>query len=195
MDHIVPRWEWRTFGNDFGPAEKRLATLAPENVQRSGEIYLLVDDSEANAKYRDHLLDIKQLERVDDTGLEQWRPVFKKPFPLTAAEVAQVRSALGLPNVPVDGGTPSLEGLLAALKTAATNIRVIDVEKTRARFHFHDCAAELTEVVADGKKIRTVAIEDEDPAKVKAAVRAIGLDGLPNTSYPRGLKQLVSLAG
>jgi hypothetical protein len=46
-------------------------------------------------------------------------------------------------------------------------------------------------VIADGRTTRTVAIEFEDPARVQAAVREMGLDRLENLSYPRGLKRLL----
>jgi exopolyphosphatase / guanosine-5'-triphosphate,3'-diphosphate pyrophosphatase len=59
MEKIVPRWEWRAFGQDFGAAEKRFAALAAEKVQNSDEIYLLAAGSDANVKIRDQLLDIK----------------------------------------------------------------------------------------------------------------------------------------
>ena len=49
--------------------------------------------------------------------------------------------------------------------------------------------------MADGLNVETVAIEDEDPEKVIAAVRSMRLDGFPNTSYPRGLKRLIGLSG
>ena len=83
MENIVPRWEWRTFGQDFGNAEKHFATLHAERVQSSEEIYLLAAGSNANVKIRDGLLDIKILERVDANGLEQWRPAIKRPSRLT----------------------------------------------------------------------------------------------------------------
>lgn len=41
MDRIIPRWEWRTFGPEFGEAEAALAALASEGVQDSDELYLL----------------------------------------------------------------------------------------------------------------------------------------------------------
>ncbi len=47
-------------------------------------------------KVRDDLMDVKQLEAVDDDGLEQWRPVLKASFPLAAADVAAVLDALGV---------------------------------------------------------------------------------------------------
>jgi exopolyphosphatase/guanosine-5'-triphosphate,3'-diphosphate pyrophosphatase len=191
MEHIVPRWEWRTFGQEFGAAEPRLAALATENVQTSEEVYLLPAGSDANVKVRDGLLDIKLLERVDSDGLEQWHPVLKQPFPLAASDVARIRAALGLPAKPSSAPAPSLESLLGSLAAPDQPVRVVNVKKTRARYHVQGCTAELTDVIADGLKVRTVAIEDPDPAKVIGAVRSLGLERYPNTSYPRGLKQLI----
>jgi hypothetical protein len=68
------------------------------------------------------------------------------------------------------------------------------VTKARARYHVRGCVAELTEVIADANAIRTAAIEDADPEKVIEAVRAMEMDGFPNVSYPRGLKQLVGMS-
>src|SRR2546430_8323408 len=51
--------------------------------------------------------------------------------------------------------------------------------------------AELTEVMADGRSTRSVAIESEDASAVIEAVRSVGLDGFVNTSYPRGLRALL----
>jgi exopolyphosphatase/guanosine-5'-triphosphate,3'-diphosphate pyrophosphatase len=56
------------------------------------------------------------------------------------------------------------------------------------------CVSELTDVVANGTKVRTVAIEDADASKVSAAVRSMGLETHANTSYPRGLKQVIALS-
>ncbi len=43
MAEIVPRWEWRTFGEDFGAAEEAFAALTVERVQESDELYLLAE--------------------------------------------------------------------------------------------------------------------------------------------------------
>jgi exopolyphosphatase/guanosine-5'-triphosphate,3'-diphosphate pyrophosphatase len=51
----------------------------------------------------------------------------------------------------------------------------------------------MTEVAADGRATRTVAIEGEDPARVWAAVREMGMERFENCSYPRGLKRLLGL--
>jgi exopolyphosphatase/guanosine-5'-triphosphate,3'-diphosphate pyrophosphatase len=194
VNHLVARWEWRTFGQEFGAAEQRLAALCPEKVQNSDEIYLLATGSDANVKIRDELMDIKLLERVDASGLEQWRPVLKAPFPLAASAVAQVRAALGIPAAGSTADELTPDGLLAELAPAGGRARAVFVKKTRTRIHVDGCVAEITEVVADRKKVRTVAIEDADASKVIAAVRAVGLDRFPNTSYPVGLKQFVGMS-
>ena len=41
MAAIIPRWEWRAFGADFGAAEDAFAALTPGPVQESDELYLL----------------------------------------------------------------------------------------------------------------------------------------------------------
>ena len=48
MAAIVPRWEWRVFGEDLEPAESRLAALAPDRVRESDEVYLLAPGSDAS---------------------------------------------------------------------------------------------------------------------------------------------------
>lgn len=195
MDQIIPRWEWRTFGQDFGDADERFAELDPERVQKSEELYLLTRAADANIKIRDELLDIKILEQVNADGLEQWRPALKAPFPLSATAVAALRQALGLPAGSAADEGLTLDRLQAELAASGGPVRAVYVAKARSRYHIHGCAAEMTEVIADGAAIRTVAIEHEDPSRVIAAVRAVGLTHFPNISYPRGLKQLIGLPG
>ena len=144
-------------------------------------------------KIRDRLMDIKTLEQVNAEGLEQWRPVMKGEFPLPAAEVARVCAALGV--APVTGlNTYTLEQLQAELTRATRRVRVVQVHKRRQHYVISGCSAEMTDVVADGKSIRTVAIELEDPARVLGAVREMKLDQFENISYPRGLKRLLGLS-
>jgi exopolyphosphatase / guanosine-5'-triphosphate,3'-diphosphate pyrophosphatase len=194
LNHIVPRWEWRTFGQDFGAADQRFTALTVEKVQNSDEIYLLAVATDANVKIRDELMDIKLLERLDANGLEQWRPVLKEPFPLDPGAVAQVRAALGLPPARAVPESLPLDRLLAELAPPNGPVRIVSVKKTRMRYHVEGCVAERTDVIADGKKVRTVAIEDQDPARVIAAMAAMALEGYPNISYPRGLKQLLGIS-
>jgi exopolyphosphatase / guanosine-5'-triphosphate,3'-diphosphate pyrophosphatase len=193
MESIVPRWEWRTFGASFGEADRRFGALELGRAQESDEVYLLSRDTDANVKIRDRLMDIKTLERVNAEGLEQWRPVMKEEFPLPAAEVARVCAELGV--APIAGlEAYTLEQLQAELTQPSRGVRVVEVHKRRQRYTISGCSAEMTDVVAGGRPVRTVAIEHEDPARVLAAVREMGLNQFENISYPRGLKRLLGLS-
>jgi exopolyphosphatase / guanosine-5'-triphosphate,3'-diphosphate pyrophosphatase len=70
-------------------------------------------------------------------------------------------------------------------------VRAVQVHKRRTRYTVGGCMAELSEVVANGKPTRTVAVESEDAAAVIRAVRELGLGGYTNTSYLRGLTALI----
>jgi exopolyphosphatase/guanosine-5'-triphosphate,3'-diphosphate pyrophosphatase len=190
MAGIRPRWEWRSFGRHFGQAEAQIARLTPGAVQDSDELYLL-SGAGANVKLRDALMDIKVLRAVDGEGLEQWTPVLKAGFPLSAADAARVLDALGLPAPASlrDGWTQ--DEFLARFAAPGGPVRCVPVHKRRVRYTIGGCMAELSEVSADGRGTRTLAVEAEDAAAVIAAVRGLGLGGYLNTSYPRGLAALI----
>jgi exopolyphosphatase/guanosine-5'-triphosphate,3'-diphosphate pyrophosphatase len=192
MSAIIPRWEWRSFGSQFGDAEARLKARGADNLQHSDEIYLLSSLSDANVKIRDGLMDIKQLEQTNAHGFEQWRPVLKEAFPLSAAAIETVFAALGVAP-PLESAAITLDQLLAIV-TSDSRLRTLQVHKARTRYQLESCMAELTEVAANGKTIRTVAIESEEPAHLAAALQVLDLVGLENVSYPRGLKRLVEMA-
>ncbi len=85
------------------------------------------------------------------------------------------------------------EQLIEEVVTPTGHVRTVSVHKRRARYRIDECAAEMTEVAANGMNVRTVAIESEDPSRVIAVVRGLGLGRFENMSYPRGLKRLVGM--
>jgi exopolyphosphatase/guanosine-5'-triphosphate,3'-diphosphate pyrophosphatase len=193
MATIIPRWEWRTFGRRFGIAETRFAALEPTAVQESDEIYLLAGAND-NVKIRDSLMDIKVLREVDAEGLERWEPVMKQGFPLDAAGVKQVFGALNLATPPLDRTAYTLEQFLAELAGPSGHLRTTKVHKRRVRYTVGGCTSEVTEIRAEGKTTRSIAIESENAAAVVAAVDSVGLGSYLNTSYPRGLRALLDAA-
>lgn len=190
MAEITPRWEWRSFGRRFGEAAGRLARLAPTGVQESDEIYLL-SGAGGNVKIRDALMDIKVLREVNADGLEQWAPVMKASFPLPATEATKVLEALGLPVPTALHASYTLDEFIGRFAPAGGMVRAVKVHKRRTRYTVSGCMAELSDVVADGKPTRTIAVESEDAAGVMRAVRELGLGGYTNTSYPLGLANLI----
>ena len=151
--------------------------------------------NDENVKVRDDLMDIKTLEQVNADGLEQWKPVMKASFPLPAAEARKVLDALGVPAPSLARAEYTLDQFVAELAEPGGRLRSVKVHKRRSRYRINGCMSEMTEVLADGRKTRTVALELEDAARVIATVRELGLDSFPNISYPRGLKQLVGMKG
>jgi exopolyphosphatase/guanosine-5'-triphosphate,3'-diphosphate pyrophosphatase len=186
----VGRWEWRAFGDDIAEAERRLAALEPEQVQESDEIYVLSPDSDASVKLRDGVIDVKELQDVQADGLQQWLPVLKAPFPLDAGAAGRVLAALGV-SATLAGALDSIDELIEA----SPGLRALRVHKLRRHYTFGGCMAELTELSAGGRSIRTVAVEANDPELVSSTARALGLGGHENTAVARGIKRLASFSG
>jgi len=159
-------------------------------VQESDELYLLSSESDASVKVRDGLMDVKRLDRVDDDGLEQWRPVMKASFPLSAAEVLAVIEALGAQDRSLQRAEYTLDELVAEVVQARADLLAIGVRKRREHFTVGGAMTELSELRTDHGSARTIAVESEDPALIIAAVRELGLSGRRNVSVPRKLKGL-----
>jgi exopolyphosphatase/guanosine-5'-triphosphate,3'-diphosphate pyrophosphatase len=189
---IIPRWEWRAFGDAVDALEPVLDDVAPDRVHESDEVYLLSVDGTDAVKVRDELMDVKHLVRVSDEGLEQWVPVMKAAFPLSVADVG---AALGALRVDIPASLPrdayTFPELLAELVDPNPGLLAVEVHKRRERYTIGGCLAELTEVRTANASTRTFAIESEDADLVLAAVRAVGMAPRPNVSFARGLKALV----
>jgi exopolyphosphatase / guanosine-5'-triphosphate,3'-diphosphate pyrophosphatase len=191
LSEIVPRWEWRTFGDVASPFGQKL----PERVQESDETYLLSVGGSDAVKIRDELMDIKHLVDVNQDGLEQWVPVMKAGFPLSVADVEAVLDALRLdapPDLAPRGYT--LRDILDEVVGPTPDLLAVEVHKRRERYTIGGCAAEMTEVRTGSATTRTIAIESEDPARVIEKVRELGLAARANVSFASGLKALLRFA-
>ena len=51
MEKIIPRWEWRTFGEDLSKGEKNIKTYGNARHRESKEIYILSKNSNDNIQY------------------------------------------------------------------------------------------------------------------------------------------------
>ena len=84
-----PRFEFRSFGQNFETAAFRMARLSvpvPEKVweRESDEIYIMSRKNDINnTKIRDGKMDIKTYVQTVD-GMEQWNPLMKGSFPISA---------------------------------------------------------------------------------------------------------------
>src|SRR5690349_5956259 len=146
---VVPRWEWRTFGDDLDDVDALgpLRTSAPVD---SDETYVLSMYGDASVKVRDGVLDVKVLQRVSGSGLQLWVPTMKAPFPLDAAAVAGAFTALGAPPPGTRLSEVTREQLLRDLVAPRDDLLVVDTGKRRRRSVLDDCMVELTEMSAAG---------------------------------------------
>ena len=188
---VVPRWEWRTFGEDLADLDPALASLRTVEAVETDETYLLSMHGDASVKVRDGVLDVKVLHRVDGSGLQLWVPVMKAPFPLDAGAVTAAFAALGASLPGSRRSEHSMEQLVDELVGTRDDLRVVGIRKRRRRSVLDDCMVELTEVIAEGRTVRTVAVESPDPDLVSSTVRRLGLDGRSNTCVAQGLKSLL----
>lgn len=102
------------------------------------------------------------------------------------AAAAKVLEALGLSTPKLARDAYSLEQFETELARLA-GLQQVKVRKRRLRYEVSGCTAEVSDVWADGKPTRTIAIESEDPA----AVLSVGLGGYFHTNYARGLRALL----
>ncbi len=189
-DVVVPRWEWRTFGDRLDTAERVLRELETERVEESDEFYVLSAHNDTSTKLRGGLMDMKRLEQVSPEGLQLWRPVMKAEFPLSGAEVRSLFTGLDVPVPDLAHAEYPLDEL-RDLVAATPDLRVVGVHKHRARYRVDDCMVESTEFRADGHVVHTIAIESPDPVLVLATIDKLGLGGRRNVNVAHGLKALV----
>ena len=189
MAAIIPRWEWRTFGTHFGVADARFGGLQSTGIQDSDETYLL-GGTTGNAKIRAGLMDIKLL-RETQSDLERWEPVLKTAFPIGVEDARQVFAMLELPAPALDRERYTEVEFLDAVTGRDGPLRRVDVHKRRVRYTVNGCTSEVTDLIANGQPIRTIAIESTDQAAVLEAIREMGLAGYHNMNYGVGLRAVI----
>jgi exopolyphosphatase / guanosine-5'-triphosphate,3'-diphosphate pyrophosphatase len=192
---IVPRWEWRTFGDAFPDAERLLKSLTPERAQDSNEVYLLSAHSDASAKLREDVVDVKQLQQVNDDGLELWKPILKASFPLSAEETETVLTALSIHAAPLARDSYTVEDFAHEIVTPDPDLRLVIVHKQRTHYRVDDCMVERSQIETDGQASGTIAIESPDAELVIATIARLGLAGRRNVNMASGLKSLVGFGG
>lgn len=193
MSGIIARWEWRTFGSDFGEAEARIAEHPVTRELESSEVYILSARSGDNTKIRDALMDIKTLQRVNDDGLEQWIPVMKEGFPIAVDVLRRVYGHWNVEVPDLNELTYSYEQFLGELVSVHPDLTAVDVFKNRTGYMIDDCIVEIANLRFNETAIRTIAVEMADPDLVMKTVNSLGLGGFENINYVDALKRFAGM--
>lgn len=189
---VVPRWEWRSFARTFAtPRTAGAAPAAPEVEDE--ETYLVSLLTPHSVKIRGDRLLVKRLERTDTSGLELWRPVLGAEFPIGPESLAVACHAWGIE--PPARGTPahSLADLVRHVVVPHRQLRLVSLVKRRVPFAVAGCHGERAQITIGRHQWNTVSFEDTDPARIRAALREMGLDPSANESYPRALKRILGM--
>jgi hypothetical protein len=192
MDQIIPRWEWRTFGDNFGESESLIKQYQAK-TRESSEIYILSSLTNFNTKIRDQLMDIKYLIQTNDDELEQWNPLIKAGFPIDIKNLRVVADSWRIQLDADLNSDLSYNDFMNKIVQKNLSLTTVNVFKERHGYKIDDCIVELAFLKFNTKSINTVAVEHEDPLKVMQTVKKLKLDGFENINYLKALKKFVGL--
>ncbi len=194
MEKIIPRWEWRTFGDNLSKGEENIKKYGEPRNRRSNEIYILSKNSNDNTKIRDELMDIKSPIRINiETGLEQWTVLAKSAFPIHINDLALVYKAFGLKLPYLDKDEYSYKEYIEKLIGQNPELKMINVEKIRHGYLIDDAIVEIAEVKFNDFSTKTIAVEHSNPELVLKTVKKLGLTEYENVNYIKAMKRAFGL--
>ena len=193
-----PRFEFRTFGQDFDAAHARMARLSgfvPEKVweRESDEIYIMSKTNDVNnTKLRDGKMDIKTYVQTVD-GLEQWNPLMKGEFPI-AKEVLlnDVFPAFQVDMPALNKDTYTVEEFMAMIDAHA-DLQGVRVHKHRFGYMVNDTICEFGYVLINGAKVCTINSESTELEDIKKTMKDVGngMETAENLNYLQAIKRII----
>ncbi|MCK5907996.1 MAG: hypothetical protein KAG37_10410 [Flavobacteriales bacterium] len=193
-----PRFEFRTFGQDFDAAHARMARLSgpvPEKVweRKSDEVYILSKTNDINnTKIRDGKMDIKTYVQTVD-GLEQWNPLMKGEFPI-AKEVLEndVFPAFKVDMPALTQATYTLEEFMAMIDAHA-DLQAVKVGKHRFGYMVNNTICEFGYVLINGAKVCTINSESTELEDITKTMNDVGngMESAENLNYLQVIKRII----
>ena len=193
-----PRFEFRSFGQNFDAASKRMARLSmpvPEKVweRYSDEIYILSRTNDINnTKIRDGKMDIKTYVQTVD-GMEQWNPLMKGEFPIQASVLRnEVFPAFKVPMPDLVKEVYTFDEFMEII-SAHPDLAAVKVHKQRFGYMVNNTICEFGEVLINGARVVTINSESTEVDDIKKTVKDIGLEGVENINYLQAIKRVIGM--
>jgi hypothetical protein len=193
-----PRCEFRSFGQNFETASKRMARLSvpiPEKVweRYSDEIYILSRTNDINnTKVRDGKMDIKTYVQTID-GLEQWNPLMKGEFPIKASVLKnEVFPAFQVQMPDLKKEIYTFEEFMEMIYKHP-DLAAVKVHKQRFGYMVNNTICEWGEVLINGARLVTINSESTEVEDIKKTVKDIGLEGVENINYLQAIKRVIGM--
>ena len=195
MSQIIPRYEFRTFAQNFGMVETKMRRFSKcEQMRESSEIYIVsAANNENNTKIRDRKMDIKVLVETKQ-GLERWNPRMKGEFPMKTEMIKNdVFPAFGVQELKFKRDEYTLDQYLSEIILPHPQLTAAHVFKRRFAFTINGCITEIAHLLINGAAIQTVAVELEDLAAILKAIDILGLTEYENINYLLAIKRIIGL--
>ncbi len=193
-----PRFEFRSFGQNFDAAAKRMARLSmpiPEKVweRYSDEIYILSRTNDINnTKIRDGKMDIKTYVQTVE-GLEQWNPLMKGEFPIAASVlVNEVFPAFMVEMPALTKDVITYEEFIQMIE-AHPDLAAVKVHKQRFGYMVNNTICEYGEVLINGARVVTINSESTEVEDILKTVKDVGLEGVENINYLQAIKRVIGM--
>ena len=193
-----PRFEFRSFGQNFDNAHKRMARLSvpiPEKVweRHSDEIYIVSRTNDINnTKIRDGKMDIKTYVQTVD-GLEQWNPLMKGEFPMTAAVLKDEVFPAFMVEMPILSKDVYSYGEFMEIISNHPDLQAVRVHKQRLGYMVNGTICEYGEVLFNGARVVTINSESTEVGDIQKTIRDIGLEGVENINYLQAIKRVIGM--
>ena len=191
-----PRFEFRSFGKDFNKQAERMARLSipiPEKlwVRHSQETYIMSRTNDINnTKIRDGKMDIKTYVQTVD-ALEQWNPLTKTVFPVSAHFLKSEIFSTFQVEIPVFEKPEYTIGEFMAMVNEHPDLQAVSVAKERFGYMVNDTICEVGNILINGAKVMTINSESTELDDIKKTVIDVGLDGVENINYLQTIKRVI----
>jgi len=193
-----PRFEFRTFGQNFETAEHRMARLSlpiPEKVweRESSEIYIMSRTNDINnTKIRDGKMDIKTYIQTVD-GLEQWNPLMKGEFPISATQLEEeVFPAFQVEMAKLTQETYTMDEFLSIINEHP-ELQAVNVHKQRFGYMVNDTLCETANVLINGAKVVSINSESTEIEDIKSTMNDVGIEKFENINYLQAIKRVIGM--
>lgn len=193
-----PRFEFRSFGNNFDEPAFRMARLSvpvPEKVWErfSDEVYILSRTNDVNnTKIRDGRMDIKTFVQTVD-GLEQWNPLMKGEFPIARKVLEnEIFPAFQVSMPALTQDSYGLDEFLAMVNEHP-DLQAVKVSKHRFGYMVNDTICEVAEVLINGAQVISINSESTELEDIKKTMADLGVENVENINYLQAIKRVIGM--
>jgi hypothetical protein len=193
-----PRFEFRSFGQNFDQAHKRMARFSvpvPEKVweRHSDEIYILSRTNDVNnTKIRDGKMDIKTYVQTVN-GLEQWNPLMKGEFPIKSSVLKdEVFPAFRVEMPALEKEMYTYDEFMEIINNHK-DLQAVKVHKQRLGYMVNDTICEFGEVLINGARIVTINSESTEVEDIRKTMKDVGLEDVENINYLQAIKRVIGM--